>query len=318
MPVVAVLNPKGGSGKSTVATHVATAWAREGHKVMLGDVDRQQSVKSWLKRRSDRETSILTWVVDQRNVFRAPTGVTHVVLDTPGALYGHDLARVVMWLDAVVVPVGPSIFDRDASMLFLRQLLALPRVKSGRCRVCMVGMRWSPRDLDSISRDLCEHMGLSLLCVIPEERLYRECLEQGVTVFDDSVRSEPRLLEPWRPLLEWLRQTHPQFKGVSDHGHSVVMGRVPVREMVSDVKTNGWTLFPRDMGVVAKPMVGTAELSTAPVSGTDPAAASVAAHATLTRPEVNEPTISQEISTTAPHEPGASWMSRWLWTRGNR
>ena len=51
MPVVVVANPKGGVGKSTLATQVAGYWARQGHAVMLGDVDRQQSSRLWLKLR---------------------------------------------------------------------------------------------------------------------------------------------------------------------------------------------------------------------------------------------------------------------------
>ena len=49
MPVIAVVNRKGGSGKSTLAAHIAAWCARNGSSVMLGDVDRQQSARSWLK-----------------------------------------------------------------------------------------------------------------------------------------------------------------------------------------------------------------------------------------------------------------------------
>src|SRR5690606_39516130 len=51
MPVVAVVNRKGGSGKSTFAAHAAAWCARQGHAVMLGDIDRQQSSRGWLRRR---------------------------------------------------------------------------------------------------------------------------------------------------------------------------------------------------------------------------------------------------------------------------
>ena len=48
MPVIVVANPKGGVGKSTLATNLAGALARAGHAVMLGDADRQQSARQWL------------------------------------------------------------------------------------------------------------------------------------------------------------------------------------------------------------------------------------------------------------------------------
>ncbi len=71
-----------------------------------------------------------------------PAGNTHVVLDTPGALYDHHLAKLVISVDALVVPIGPSVFDRDASLQFLAELRQLPRVSSGRCRLVAVGMHW--------------------------------------------------------------------------------------------------------------------------------------------------------------------------------
>ena len=46
-----VANPKGGAGKSTLATNLAGWLARKGHRVMLGDIDRQQSARAWLKLR---------------------------------------------------------------------------------------------------------------------------------------------------------------------------------------------------------------------------------------------------------------------------
>ena len=100
MPVIAVVNRKGGSGKSTFAAHVAAWCARQGHSVMLGDVDRQQSSRAWLRRRDPALPRIAPWAMDQKNMLRVPTGITHVVLDTPGGIHGFELARVVMFADA--------------------------------------------------------------------------------------------------------------------------------------------------------------------------------------------------------------------------
>ena len=86
MPVIAVINRKGGSGKSTLATHLAAWLSQQGRAVMLGDVDRQQSTRAWLKRRDTALPAIVPWALDQKNVLKVPAGVTHVVLDTPGGI----------------------------------------------------------------------------------------------------------------------------------------------------------------------------------------------------------------------------------------
>ena len=125
MPVIAVVNRKGGSGKSTLATHVAAWLARSGERVMLGDVDRQQSAVPWLKRRQARAlpgAPLVGWAMDARNVMRPPVGVRHVILDTPGGLHGFGLSRLLMYADIVLMPVSDSIFDRESAAA----CLALP------------------------------------------------------------------------------------------------------------------------------------------------------------------------------------------------
>ncbi len=114
MPVIAVVNRKGGSGKSTLAAHMAAWCAQQGSSVMLGDVDRQQSARSWLKRRDTSLPAISPWAVDQ-NMLRVPAGISHVVLDTPGGLQGFELARVVMFADVIIMPICNSIFDLESA-----------------------------------------------------------------------------------------------------------------------------------------------------------------------------------------------------------
>ena len=61
MPVIVIANPKGGAGKSTLSTNVAGFLASQGHAVMLGDADVQQSSRLWLSLRPDTVTRITTW-----------------------------------------------------------------------------------------------------------------------------------------------------------------------------------------------------------------------------------------------------------------
>jgi chromosome partitioning protein len=74
MPVIVVANPKGGVGKSTLSTQIAGYLASQGHPVMLGDVDRQQSSRIWLGLRPATLPTIRPWEVDRDNVVRPPKG----------------------------------------------------------------------------------------------------------------------------------------------------------------------------------------------------------------------------------------------------
>lgn len=206
MPVIAVVNRKGGSGKSTFAAHVAAWCARQGHAVMLGDVDRQQSSRGWLRRRDPALPGIAPWVVDQKNVLRVPTGITHVVLDTPGGLHGFELARIVMFADAIVLPVCPSVFDRESAAACLAELHTLPRVAKGQCRVAAVGMRVDGRtNAAEVLKDWAQQHKLEMPGYLRETQLYVRSLEKGLTLFDYAPSQVATDLAQWEPVLTWLK-----------------------------------------------------------------------------------------------------------------
>jgi chromosome partitioning protein len=210
MSVIAVVNRKGGSGKSTLATHIAAYCALRGAAVAIADIDRQQSTRAWLRQRKDQlagEALRLTaWNVDPRSFVRPPVGIDHVVIDTPGGLTGLDLARVVMYADALVVPIGASIFDRESAAACLAELRTLPRVASGRCRVGAIGMRVeahseSAEALLGWSRE----QKLQILAVLPQSSAYVRCIDKGLTLFDLPLAEIEADLAHWKPLLQWLR-----------------------------------------------------------------------------------------------------------------
>ena len=203
MSVIAVVNRKGGSGKSTLATHIAAYCALRGAAVAIADIDRQQSTRAWLRQRKAQlagESMRLTaWNVDPRSFVRPPVGIDHVVIDTPGGLTGLDLARVVMYADALVVPIGASIFDRESAAACLAELRTLPRVASGRCRVGAIGMRVEAHsDAAEALLGWSHEQKLQILAVLPQSSAYVRCIDKGLTLFDLPARGNrggPRALE---------------------------------------------------------------------------------------------------------------------------
>lgn len=209
MPIVAVVNRKGGSGKSTLATHLAAWCAHQGHAVMLGDIDRQQSSRSWLRKRPASLPAIAPWSVNQ-NILRVPAGITHVILDTPGGLHGFDLARMVMFADAILMPVSGSAFDRESAADCYAELRALPRITTGRCKVASIGMRINTdSDIPQILNDWAAKLGLPFLGVLSQSPNYVQCTDNGTTLFDLPPEQAADDLAQWSTLLDWLA---PQFQ----------------------------------------------------------------------------------------------------------
>jgi chromosome partitioning protein len=189
MAVVAVVNRKGGSGKSTVAVHIASWCARQGHTVMLADSDPQQSSRSWLRRRGDELPRIAPLTLDTKSMLRVPSGFDHAVLDTPGGLRGFELARILMFADAIVMPVCNSVFDRESAGACLGELMKLPRVAGGRCQLATMGMRIDGRTNGaSALREWALGLGL----------------DEGLAVFDLPPEEVQDDVAQWDLLLNWL------------------------------------------------------------------------------------------------------------------
>jgi chromosome partitioning protein len=210
MSVIAVVNRKGGSGKSTLATHIAAYCALRGAAVAIADIDRQQSTRAWLRQRkaqlAGESMRITAWNVDPRSFVRPPVGIDHVVIDTPGGLTGLDLARVVMYADALVVPIGASIFDRESAAACLAELRTLPRVASGRCRIGAIGMRIEAHSASAEALlGWSSEQKLQILAVLPQSSAYVACIDKGLTLFDRPLEEIEADLLHWKPLLQWLR-----------------------------------------------------------------------------------------------------------------
>ncbi len=203
MPIVVVANPKGGVGKSTVATQVAGYFASRGRSVMLGDADRQQSSRLWLGLRPPAARPISTWDVGKGNIARPPKGTTHVVLDTPAGMHGGMLKDVMQLADKVMVPLQPSVFDIFATRAFLDELAA--HRKAGRLQVGIVGMRVDERTIAADKlHEFVDSLQLPVLGFLRQTQNYIQLAARGLTVFDVAPGRVERDLAQWQPICRWL------------------------------------------------------------------------------------------------------------------
>lgn len=203
MPIVVVANPKGGVGKSTLSTNVAGYFASQGHTVMLGDVDRQQSSALWLKLRPAAARPILTWDITHDLIARPPKEATHVVLDTPAGLHGWRFKDVLKLADKVIVPLQPSIFDIYATRAFLDELAEARRSRA--VDVGIVGMRVHPRTIaaDKLA-EFVGSLGLPVLTNLRDTQNYIHLAARGLTLFDVAPGRVEKDLEQWRGICDWL------------------------------------------------------------------------------------------------------------------
>jgi len=203
MPVVVVANPKGGVGKTTVATNIAGYFASRGHQVMLGDADRQQSSRLWLRLRPPQARPIASWDLDEGRIAKPPRDTTHVVLDTPAGMHGKWMQDTLRCADKVVVPLSPGIFDIYATRAFLDELAQ--HREAGRMQVGIVGTRVDGRTIAADKlQEFVRALGLPVLGLLRPTQNYVHLAARGLTLSDLASARVERDLEQWQGIHRWL------------------------------------------------------------------------------------------------------------------
>ena len=204
MAMIAVINGKGGAGKSTISSHLAAYCAIRNPDVALCDLDPQRSTEIWLKLRPANSAKIRGHSLVS-SFTRPPADARHVVIDTPSGFQGMPYLRLMMYADAVLVPTAFSIFDRGALESTVRMLRAAPRVASGNCAIACVGTRIDPNSNDSaLLETMLRDLSVPYLGAIPVARVYSRCLEQGLSVFDFPSDVAQCQMPHWAGVISWL------------------------------------------------------------------------------------------------------------------
>jgi len=205
MKTILIANPKGGSGKTTLATNLAGHFACRGERVLLVDLDRQRSATDWLARRPEDMPTIRGW---NRHLDKKAMGETvpdWLVVDSPAGMHGDRLTNALKRAERVLVPVQPSSFDVVATRSFLETLCAEKPVRKAKIEVAMIGMRVDARTraASDLSLFLYE-AGFPVLTMLRDAQIYVRAASEGLSLFDMAPSRAAKELEQWQPLLDWL------------------------------------------------------------------------------------------------------------------
>lgn len=204
MLTVLVTNPKGGCGKTTLATNLAGAFARTGFETVLADCDRQKSSLAWLALRPDRVPPIrgLDWT---KAIGKVPKSARRLVVDAPAAVRRKDVQDLVRTADVVVIPVLPSLFDETTTRKFLGVLDKLKPIRKNRRAVALVGNRvrlntTAARQLDTFLSEIDRDPTAQ----IRDSQMYPTAAASGLSIFDMAPSRTEKLVADWRPLLRFI------------------------------------------------------------------------------------------------------------------
>jgi chromosome partitioning protein len=210
MRSVLIVNPKGGAGKTTLATNLAAALANlKGRQdVRLWDLDRQHSALDWLALRPADRPLIRGMNSTQSSVDRNKgAGSGWLILDAPAGIRGKMLDRALKVAHKVIVPIQPSVFDMAASSNFIRELLKEKAVRKQNAFVGIVGMRVDPRTRAAATLEaFLGQFDLPVVTLLRDTQLYANAAFNGLSVFDLPASIGGREVAQWHSLLEWITE----------------------------------------------------------------------------------------------------------------
>lgn len=205
MRAILVANPKGGAGKTTLATNLAGALAARGEKVFMWDLDRQQSSLNWLAMRPAGRPLIQRLDGRVEDDPQMPRGSSWLILDSAAGLHGKNLAHALKIAHKVVVPVQPSVFDMAATSSFLQTLMEEKSVRKNKTFIGVVGMRVDPRTKAAATLEaFLAQFRLPILTYLRDTQVYVNAAFNGLSIFDLPEYLGARDVEQWQPLLDWL------------------------------------------------------------------------------------------------------------------
>ena len=205
-----VASSKGGCGKSTLVTQLASHWAQAGQHTAIIDADRQHSSFHWAEIRPDNVPGVLALEGGRRGLQRVPADTQQLLIDTPAGSGEHELEPYIDTADVLLVPVLPSSFDLDATLHFLGELQTIKRIRSGKLPVALVANRlkpWTHASQDAVAQ-LAEQSPFPIAAQLRDSQAYVLLAGLGKGIFDyqsEQVRSHQ---QDWKALLRWIKHQH--------------------------------------------------------------------------------------------------------------
>ena len=209
---IVVLNPKGGCGKSTLATNIAACYARRGPQPTVMDYDPQGSSIAWLGRRPGDMPSIHGIAAYKKSMqatrswqLRVPEDTLNLIVDSPASINHDDLRELTRDASSILVPVLPSALDIDAASRCIADLLLVAKVNRNEGKLAVVANR-TRKNTKSFGRLMrfLDSLGIPIIAVLRDSQNFVRAAERGLGLHDMQPSRVRPDLEQVDKIVGWL------------------------------------------------------------------------------------------------------------------
>ncbi len=206
MRSILVVNPKGGCGKTTIATNLATYYAVWDISTALVDLDPQQSSMEWLRVRPKDENSIQGFNGLKGRIY-PEEGTRRVIYDCPARTDSKKVARLIELVDVVIIPVMPSAIDMRVAATFVADIMG--HVKKSKTKVSMgVVANRTHKNYASYKAlaKFLRALDVPFVGALRNSQNYIKAADTGVGIFEMSMSEAKPDMKEWAPIINWVEE----------------------------------------------------------------------------------------------------------------
>lgn len=209
---IVVLNPKGGCGKTTLATNIASYYAKRGPVPAIMDCDRQGSTMSWLEKRPATAAPIHGIAAYKKSMhatrswqLRVPNETGNLIVDSPAGLTHDDLRELTRDATSILVPVLPSSIDIHAASRCIADLLLVAKIDRRDRKLAVVANRTrsNTKSFEKLMRFL-DSLGIPIIAILRDRQNFVHAAEAGIGICEMPQYKVRRDVEELERVIEWL------------------------------------------------------------------------------------------------------------------
>ena len=204
MRSILVVNPKGGCGKTTIATNLATYYAVWDIPTALVDLDPQQSTMEWLKVRPASENKIQGFNGLEGKIYPDPD-TKRVIYDAPARTDSAKVAKLIKLVDVVIIPVLPSAIDMRVAASFVSDIVTRVRRNNANAIMGVVANR-AQKNYHSYAalQRFLKALDVPFVGTMRNSQNYIKAADSGIGIFEMPAPEVKADMAEWRPILHWI------------------------------------------------------------------------------------------------------------------